>query len=81
MKLMMTSYDDENNEYTAVYVLGVLLNEMLTGDTKVNVVKPKSKINISDKKNGALLDLMSACLAAYENREKIERIALIINNL
>ena len=78
---LLETYDDENNEYTAVYVLGVLLNEMLTGDTKVNVVKPKSKINISDKKNGALLDLMSACLAAYENREKIERIALIINNL
>lgn len=71
----------ENNECTAVYSLGVLLYEMLTGDTNITNTKPRSKIRISDEKNGDLLDLMSSCLAAYENPYTIGDIVQFIDAL
>ncbi len=79
--LLEVADKEENNEYTAVYCLGVLLYELLTGDNNITNVKPKSRINISGATNGMLLDLMGACLAAYDNKYIIEDITDSIDKL
>ena len=78
--LLERIYNGENNEYTAVYLLGLLLLELITGDTDITYENQKSGLEISEDKNGILIDLLNACLAAYDEGYKTDDIAKYIGD-
>lgn len=77
-------YNEKKNEYTAVYSLGVLLYELITGDTddtEIPNIRTESRIKISDEQNGVLIDLTNAFRAAYDNKYTISNIKKDIDML
>ena len=70
-KNYITGYQN-NNEFAAIYSLGVLLYDILTGH--------EDRMEISSEQRGYLIDLMNACLSEYEEYYTIDDIERYIDN-